>query len=136
MKHIETRWANTSDRCQEDPMPKYYTPEEVAQELRVTRRTVYEWLTTGRLRGMRAGNRWRVDVQDLETFIQPGGSGRAGDEAAEHATREARVMAIVGKYADVPFSSDDLMREKHERWQREQQELAASMEGKRETVAG
>jgi excisionase family DNA binding protein len=46
-----------------DLMPKYYTPEEVAQELRVTRRTVYEWLTSGRLRGMRAGNRWRVDVE-------------------------------------------------------------------------
>jgi excisionase family DNA binding protein len=117
-------------------MPKYYTPEEVAQELRVTRRTVYEWLTRGRLRGMRAGNRWRVDVEDLRAFIQPGSSKHPADEAAERADREARVMAIVGKYADVPVSSDDLMREKHERWQREQQEWAARMEGKREAVAG
>jgi excisionase family DNA binding protein len=117
-------------------MPKYYTPEEVAQELRVTRRTVYEWLTSGRLRGMRAGNRWRVDLRDLEAFMQPGRGGRQTDEAAERADREARVMAIVGKYADVPVSSDDLMREKHERWQREQQEWAARMEGKREAIAG
>jgi len=120
----------------DDLMPKYYTPEEVAQELRVTRRTVYEWLTSGRLRGMRAGNRWRVDVQDLEAFIQPERGGRRADEAAERADREARVMAIVGKYADVPVSSEDLMREKHERWRREQQEWAARMEGKREAVAG
>lgn len=120
----------------DDLMPKYYTPEEVAQELRVTRRTVYEWLTSGRLRGMRAGNRWRVDVQDLEAFIQPERSGRHTDEVAERADREARVMAIVGKYADVPVSSEDLMREKHERWRREQQEWAVRMEGKREAVAG
>ena len=33
----------------------YLTPEEVADQLRVSRRTVYGWLKLGKLRGLRAG---------------------------------------------------------------------------------
>lgn len=51
-------------------MPKYLTPEEVAEELRVTRRTVYEWLGTGRLKAYRAGNFWRITREQLERFLQ------------------------------------------------------------------
>jgi excisionase family DNA binding protein len=51
-------------------MPTYYTPEEVAGELRVTRRTVYEWLRNGRLRGLRAGRWWRIRPEDVAAFLQ------------------------------------------------------------------
>jgi excisionase family DNA binding protein len=51
-------------------MPTYYTPEEVAGELRVTRRTVYEWLRTGRLPGLRAGRWWRIRPEDVAAFLR------------------------------------------------------------------
>jgi excisionase family DNA binding protein len=51
-------------------MANYYTPEEVAEELRVTRRTVYEWLRTGRLRGLRAGRWWRIRPEDMDAFLR------------------------------------------------------------------
>jgi excisionase family DNA binding protein len=104
-------------------MVKYYTPKEVAQELRVTERTVYEWLTSGRLRGMRAGSRWRIRPEEIEAFLQgrQGGaiivSQPAEIDADEHA---ARVDALMGKYASVPFSSDDLFRERQEDRAREE----------------
>jgi excisionase family DNA binding protein len=105
-------------------MLKYYTPKEVAQELRVTERTVYHWLTSGRLRGMRAGTRWRIRPQDVETFMRrPGGEAVVPAErvaevdAEEHA---ARVDALVGKYAHVPFASEDVFRERQQDREREE----------------
>jgi excisionase family DNA binding protein len=103
---------------------KYYTAKEVAQELRVTQRTIYEWLTTGRLRGARAGTRWRIRPEDLEAFMN-GAKGDVGRgslpaaeiDAAEHA---ARVDALVGKYAHVAFSTEDLFRERRGDLEREE----------------
>jgi excisionase family DNA binding protein len=46
-----------------------FTPEEVAELLRVTRRTVYTWLRTERLPGTKQG-RWVVQRADLVAFIQ------------------------------------------------------------------
>ncbi len=50
-------------------MERYLTPEEVADQVRVTRRTVYEWLRQGRLQGLRAGRWWRIRPADLEAFL-------------------------------------------------------------------
>ena len=38
----------------------WLTPEEAARELRITRRTVYQWLRSGKLRGRKVGGAWRV----------------------------------------------------------------------------
>jgi excisionase family DNA binding protein len=46
-----------------------FTPEEVAELLRVTRRTVYNWLRTERLPGTNYG-RWVVQRADLLAFIE------------------------------------------------------------------
>src|SRR5260370_40901188 len=99
-------------------MLKYYTPREVAQELRVTERTIYEWLTTGRIRGMRAGTRWRIRPEDVEAFMKCTSgdavvrSNPAADTcAAEHA---ARVGALVGTDGHVRFSTEELLRERRQ----------------------
>lgn len=60
--------------------PELLTPAEVAALLRVTRRTVYQWITDGRLPALRAGGRWRIRREDIEAFLhrrspeQKGGS--------------------------------------------------------------
>lgn len=46
------------------------TPAEVAEILQVDEQTVRRYLREGKLRGLRIGNRWRVDQADLEAFIQ------------------------------------------------------------------
>ena len=51
-------------------IPILYTPEEIAEKLKVTRRSVYEWLLKGKLRGLRAGDTWRIAEQDLMAFLE------------------------------------------------------------------
>lgn len=46
------------------------TPEEVAQRLNVTRRTVMDWIYRGVLPSVKVGKQVRVDAADLERFIQ------------------------------------------------------------------
>jgi len=52
-------------------IPTYLTPEQVAEALQVSRRTVYEWLKLGRLRGVRAGKAWRIEPKDVKAFLMP-----------------------------------------------------------------
>jgi excisionase family DNA binding protein len=42
-----------------------YTPKEVAQLLKVTLRTVQEWIRIGKLPAMQYGRIWRVRADDL-----------------------------------------------------------------------
>jgi len=51
-------------------MDRIYTPEEIAERLRVSRKAVYDWLNKGRLKGFKAGKMWRVTKQALEDFLQ------------------------------------------------------------------
>ena len=51
-------------------VPVLYTPEQVAEKLQATRRTVYRWLVSGALRGMRAGEGWRIAEADLMAFLE------------------------------------------------------------------
>jgi len=51
-------------------LPTLYTPEEVAEQLRVSRRAVYQWLNSGKLNGLKAGQYWRVTEEDLTQYLQ------------------------------------------------------------------
>jgi excisionase family DNA binding protein len=65
-------------------LPTYFMPEEVAAALRVTEPTVYEWLRSGQLEGVKAGKFWRVSQEALEAFlkIERGRGGRPKKPAA------------------------------------------------------
>lgn len=49
---------------------KLLTPEQVAERLQVTERTVYRWLTEGRLEGVRLGRLWRIRPEVFEAFLR------------------------------------------------------------------
>lgn len=46
------------------------TPEQAADQLVVSPKTLRDWLRSGRLRGVKVGRLWRVRPSDLEAFIQ------------------------------------------------------------------
>lgn len=46
-----------------------YTIAEVAIILKVTERTVYNYVKHGSLRAAKIGKHWRVKANDLKTFI-------------------------------------------------------------------
>ncbi len=50
-------------------MKKVLTPDEVAAVLSLKRRTIVQWLESGKLQGIKVGNRWRVKEEELDRFI-------------------------------------------------------------------
>ena len=50
-------------------MDAFYTPAEVAEMLKTTRRTVYKWIEKGELKSFKAGKLVRIASEDLEDFI-------------------------------------------------------------------
>jgi excisionase family DNA binding protein len=46
-----------------------YTIDEVAQILKVSKRTVYNYIKSGFLKAIKVGKYWRVMHTDLETFL-------------------------------------------------------------------
>jgi excisionase family DNA binding protein len=102
---------------------RFYTPDEVAATLRVTRRAVYQWLKTGRLRGYRAGNRWRIRPEDVEALTRSDQHG--GERTPETAAgRAARVDAAFGMFAGLPGSVAEFIRWKHQDTEWENQRWA------------
>lgn len=50
--------------------PRVMTVDEVAELLRLSRRTVIRLLETGKLRGARAGRVWRIPRESVEQFLR------------------------------------------------------------------
>ena len=51
---------------------KVYTLDEVANILKVTKRTLYTYLKTGKLKAFKMGKYWRVTEQALQDFLSIG----------------------------------------------------------------
>ena len=51
---------------------KLYTLKEVADILKVSRQTIYNYLAAGRLRATKIGREYRVTEKDLKKFIETG----------------------------------------------------------------
>jgi excisionase family DNA binding protein len=49
-----------------------YTIEEVTQILKVTQRTVYNFIKSGDLKAVKVGKYWRIKHEDLEAFLTNG----------------------------------------------------------------
>jgi excisionase family DNA binding protein len=47
----------------------YYTPQEVAQILKLRVQTVYDYIRQGKLAAARFGNRWRIAPVDFDAFV-------------------------------------------------------------------
>lgn len=51
-------------------MEKFYTPEEVAANLKVSRKTVYNWIQEGRLKAVKIGHFWRISESELNRLLK------------------------------------------------------------------
>ena len=49
-----------------------YTLEEVSNILKVTRRTIYNYIKNGDLKAVKIGKYWRVSEANLQDFIEHG----------------------------------------------------------------
>jgi len=51
-------------------MEKYFSPEQIADTLQVSRRTVYNWIQRGKLKAVKAGYVWRIPEGSLREFLK------------------------------------------------------------------
>jgi len=51
---------------------RVYALDEVADILKITRRTLYTYVKNGKLRAVKIGKYWRVAEQELQDFIATG----------------------------------------------------------------
>jgi excisionase family DNA binding protein len=49
---------------------KYWTPEEIAERLKINVRTVNRWIASGKLRAIRVGRLWRVPDSAIREFVE------------------------------------------------------------------
>ena len=60
-------------------MPQFITPTEAARALKVSTRTIYEHLRSGRLPALKIGSLWRIDAKAL--YISTAASHEDGRDA-------------------------------------------------------
>jgi len=51
---------------------KIYTLEEISDLIKITRRTLYDYVKTGKLKAVKIGRTWRVTEKQLEEFLSTG----------------------------------------------------------------
>lgn len=51
---------------------KVYTLEEISDLIKITRRTLYDYVKTGKLKAVKIGRTWRVTEKQLEEFLSTG----------------------------------------------------------------
>ena len=47
---------------------KLYKPKDIAEILRVSQRTVINYIQSGKLKGTKIGGGWRVKAEDFQSF--------------------------------------------------------------------
>lgn len=53
-------------------MDELYTPQEVANKLKVSLRTIYRMIDGGRLKAVKVGYFWRIPKSEVERIITDG----------------------------------------------------------------
>ena len=49
---------------------KFYSTEEIAEMLKISKRTVFRYIHAGTLHAVKIGKYWRVSQESLEAFLQ------------------------------------------------------------------
>lgn len=51
---------------------KLYTPDEIAEILSISRRTVYNYIHSSKLKATKIGRGWRISEKHLNDFLEAG----------------------------------------------------------------
>lgn len=51
-------------------MDNYYTPQEVADKLKLNVRTLYKWIRENKLKAVKIGDVWRISETELNRLLQ------------------------------------------------------------------
>ncbi|SDD21477.1 helix-turn-helix domain-containing protein [Halanaerobium congolense] len=57
-------------------MPEIYTPEEIAEKLKVSEQTIRRYLREEKMEGFKIGNNWRIKEKSFLEFIERQGTSK------------------------------------------------------------
>lgn len=57
------------EECKQEQVPVILTAAEAMDILGVGKNTMYRLLNTGKIKGVRIGRSWRINLSDLQNFI-------------------------------------------------------------------
>lgn len=60
-------------------MEKYYTPQEIADNLKLNINTIYQYIRENKLKAVKIGNRYRISENDLKEFLDRSKEGSIED---------------------------------------------------------
>ena len=63
-----------------NPIEPWFSVEEVASHLRISKETVYRWLEKGKIPAHRVGKQWRFKPSEVDEWVK---SGDASDNREE-----------------------------------------------------
>ena len=80
-------WQSPAISDGSEAMAEYLTIKEVCELLKIGERTVYQLCRTGKLGGAaKVGNQWRMEKQELLTWLKAGGDAEFRTDAEEQET--------------------------------------------------
>lgn len=50
-------------------MDNYYTPQEIAEKLKLNTHTIYKWIREGKLNAIKVGDLWRIPESELNRLL-------------------------------------------------------------------
>jgi excisionase family DNA binding protein len=50
-------------------MEEYFTPQEIAEKLKIDMSTVYRWIKNGNLKAVKIGHFWRISESELNRIL-------------------------------------------------------------------
>ncbi len=85
---------------------KLLTPEEAAERMVVSPKTVRDWLRQGKLKGVKTGKLWRIRENDLAEFVARNTYGAVRSDGLENAVENAGSTIAVRETALRKYSDD------------------------------
>ena len=58
----------SNNRQIRENMPKYYTVKEVAEIMKVSEKTVRNWIKWGRIKAIKIGRQWRIPAEEIDNL--------------------------------------------------------------------
>lgn len=84
-------------------MEELLTPKEVAAKLKLSEKSILDYLRDGKLTGVKVGKHWRVKATDLEAFLRPPLRVVKRSEAEDQADIAAAQQAL-GEPERIPYA--------------------------------